>query len=1433
MFKSLTFRGFYSAFSRALFAAMFFMFCGIFVAGAYTVTYNCGSVLPGQSWTGSSDNPTPTQSAINCTTGGLLVGYCCQNGDYIYEVRPNQLIPNLSDDVTCQALWAQQRQLSFQYNIGNCSISDPTNLYGTSSSYSVPIQRVYTEHCMGVTEDVFPNQLAILSPYNSGLNWSPQSSSNIFTSTEDLSNCVNFDYWKDFANNATYNCSTGSNGTCGTINVSGGETLFAHCNWTEYPVVYHDCDGNPHQSSNSVVYGAAWQMPSYNSATGLTVPLGYSFKGWTYSGTTYSDGDNFTWDDCAVSGTTIDLYANCECDNANNWWWNADNTACVQGYTIQLKILPEYATPEPTYPTAPTTLYTIPTRGAYLDAARTLLMTKTSNPIQLPYLEFMLNFDTNTPVNPVNNTQYSVPNVDSINMAGWYHCFSHPNMTGGIYAGHGWSSSTCFIHNTPNNYTDTSIRNLTPTNRDGYLTDQGIYEAENQYQNQTWYINGKGWNTSYYADNPTLTGYTFVNWCTDPENTTSCFKGQVPNNVQNHIYYAHWTPNTYDVVYNPGAHAASGSTAYTDTDGATYDSPYTPLSFGASPISNNMSAGTGYVFVGWTTDSTPTFTNGNLDNEYTGDTYWKRTSTLTLYAAYECDFANSYQWNANHTACESASYTITYSCGTASGSSWGGGSYPENELISVLPNASNCTPPTGQDFTGYVCTYGSSTLTLNQCSLSGLDASINGGMLQYGYINADGTSNNASTYNLTQNETWADGFSYGTIRGKSKCSSTGGTYMQFGTPLDVSGKYCWCKATSLDGQTMCALDNVGGWILNRTDFSDVAQCESSCAASCADYLNNRADYRSAVFNVSGSVYNFTMPAADVICTAQWDCDTANGYQWNTNHTACENLHSLQYVVTPAGVPVQVPASLMIPSGTHYHLEPKPEAPGYVCSDWSCTETINNGYIDMPAADVTCTSTCDCDTANGYHHSGDYCDNTYRVLYYKGNCPLGNGSDDDGMIYTDTAWWGNPYTVLSPYNSTFPQILADGLSNYSNCVSFNGWNKSGSSTVYNNCGTGTGGDCGSFNFLDTEDVNLYAVCNWTPYSVIYHGCDGTSTYTSPNTVIYGGSFNVLSYADTNLSSTGYTFQNWNTAADGSGTDYAPNASFTMNDCAVSGTTIDLYAQCNKNTYTLTYVANAPSGTTVTGMPNPNPITLAYGTNHILATGVSASGYTNQGWECEDENNNIIEQHFDWTHDRYIIMPSSNVICTAQWDTNIVYLKWYKTDTDTQQYTDGNPTTSCQYGVGTISPLPTQPTRTGYSFAGWKVTGWECDLSVIDATINGNSYNSSYGTVEGTWSADFSYGRLSGESKCIEQNAAPTGTCATTGTKAQIDAACYWCYCKLTNYTSTGGSQCNVSTTSWQLYGYFTGSCSDSCANFCAMSVKMNYGTLRERVLIQSH
>jgi uncharacterized repeat protein (TIGR02543 family) len=52
--------------------------------------------------------------------------------------------------------------------------------------------------------------------------------------------------------------------------------------------------------------------------------------------------------------------------------------------------------------------------------------------------------------------------------------------------------------------------------------------------------------------------------------------------------------------------------------------------------------------------------------------------------------------------------------------------------------------------------------------------------------------------------------------------------------------------------------------------------------------------------------------------------------------------------------------------------------------------------------------------------------------------------------------------------------------------------------------------------------------------------------------------------------GYTFSKWNTAADGSGTDYNPGGTYTENAAAT------LYAQWTKNTYTVTYNANGGSG-----------------------------------------------------------------------------------------------------------------------------------------------------------------------------------------------------------------------------------------------------------------
>ena len=55
-------------------------------------------------------------------------------------------------------------------------------------------------------------------------------------------------------------------------------------------------------------------------------------------------------------------------------------------------------------------------------------------------------------------------------------------------------------------------------------------------------------------------------------------------------------------------------------------------------------------------------------------------------------------------------------------------------------------------------------------------------------------------------------------------------------------------------------------------------------------------------------------------------------------------------------------------------------------------------------------------------------------------------------------------------------------------------------------------------------------------------------------------------------------------------------------------------------------------------------------------------------------------------------SGSTTLTAQWTANTITLNWYNGDT---QY----PTNTCTYDSGIT--LPSQPTKTGYNFVGWKV------------------------------------------------------------------------------------------------------------------------------------
>ena len=86
---------------------------------------------------------------------------------------------------------------------------------------------------------------------------------------------------------------------------------------------------------------------------------------------------------------------------------------------------------------------------------------------------------------------------------------------------------------------------------------------------------------------------------------------------------------------------------------------------------------------------------------------------------------------------------------------------------------------------------------------------------------------------------------------------------------------------------------------------------------------------------------------------------------------------------------------------------------------------------------------------------------------------------------------------------------------------------------------------------------------------------------------------------NLAKTGYTFTGWNTSANGSGTPYAPGATFTM-----SAAFITLYAQWSMNTCTVSF--NSDGGSLVGSQ------VVAYGSATSPPLSPAQVGYSFAGW-----------------------------------------------------------------------------------------------------------------------------------------------------------------------------------------------------------------------------
>ena len=219
------------------------------------------------------------------------------------------------------------------------------------------------------------------------------------------------------------------------------------------------------------------------------------------------------------------------------------------------------------------------------------------------------------------------------------------------------------------------------------------------------------------------------------------------------------------------------------------------------------------------------------------------------------------------------------------------------------------------------------------------------------------------------------------------------------------------------------------------------------------------------------------------------------------------------------------------------------------------------------------------TANGSDASFTTSACTYSVTY-NGNGNTGGSAPTDGS---------------SPYaNGATVTVLGNTGSLAKTGYTFAGWNTAanGSGTSYAPAATFS---------MGTANVTLYA--QWTPvtYTVTYDGngntggsapTDGSSPYANGATVTVLGNTG-------SLAKTGYTFAGWNTAANGSGTSYAPAATFSMGTANVT-----LYAQWTINTPSATSGSASSitaTGATLNGTVNDNGLTTTVTFDHGLTTG----------------------------------------------------------------------------------------------------------------------------------------------------------------------------------------------------------------------------------------
>jgi uncharacterized repeat protein (TIGR02543 family) len=283
---------------------------------------------------------------------------------------------------------------------------------------------------------------------------------------------------------------------------------------------------------------------------------------------------------------------------------------------------------------------------------------------------------------------------------------------------------------------------------------------------------------------------------------------------------------------------------------------------------------------------------------------------------------------------------------------------------------------------------------------------------------------------------------------------------------------------------------------------------------------------------------------------------------------------------------------------------------------------------------------------------------YTVTFYEND----SGSDSTSTFQTATS--AQDLTAFSNLNVTFSNPG----------YTFNDWN-----TAANGSGTSYG-DGANYSF--TSDMTLYAqwIAMPTIHTVTFYendsGTDATNTF---QTATSAQDLTAFSNLNVTFSNPGYTFNNWNTAANGSGTSYANGSIYSFS------ADTSLYAQWSAlPNVTATFNDNQGVGT-VAPINEPSGSTI----NLPSSADLTRTDFTLSGW-----NTAIDGSGTEYAPGASLVLNTSGTYY-AQW-TETSPLEIVIIDNGG---TGSDPTLSGEAGTTVILPGTGGLTNTGYTLTSW--------------------------------------------------------------------------------------------------------------------------------------